>query len=82
MKYRTIETYTDSADLVLEYAADQLSDEELDVLHGECDYQDFLFTVINGETVISSNGGIVFAENSLEDFIRDAIEYAREEALA
>ena len=82
---KTITYYhNDVENLVRDYAPDKydkLDDDTKHSLSYQCDFEDFVFYVIDDETVVSTDGlnGDVIATEALEEFIEQAIKYAKEE---
>ena len=82
---KTITYYhNDVENLVRDYAPDEydkLDDDTKHSLSCQCDFEDFVFYVIDDETVVSTDGlnGDVIATDTLEEFIEQAIKYAKEE---
>lgn len=82
---KTITYYhNDVENLVSDYAPDEygkLDDETKNNLSHQCDFEDFVFYVIDNDTVVSTDGlnGDVIATDALEEFIEQAIKYAKEE---
>ena len=60
---------------------DSISSDTYDALDHQCDFEDFNFFVVNGEQVITADGlnGDVIGSLPLDDFIKEAIEYAMED---
>ena len=76
--------HNDVETLIEDYAPaiySSLSDEIKFNLSHLCDWEDFVFYVIDEETVYTVDGlnGDVLVENTLKYFIEQAIEYAQEE---
>ena len=78
--------YGDTLDhLVADYADDddwaELDEDTMFNIRHSVDYESFAFYVIDDKTVITADtlSGDVVAENTVKEFIRQAIEYAQEE---
>ena len=81
---KTITCYhNDVENLIKDYTLDydNLSEETKLNLSHQCDWEDWVFYVIDEETVYTVDGlnGDVLVENTLQYFIEQAIEYAQEE---
>ena len=74
----------DILSLIRDYAPEKLeglTKDQIDTIDSLCDWEDFLFVVTDNETVISADSinGDVFAENTLAEFIDQALEEAMKE---
>jgi len=86
MDIKSIYHFGRAWDLLQEYDGDvfdlsSLDDETLETMRCVDDWESFGYTVINGETVIitdGSDGGPVIGISSLEQFFSDTLAYARE----
>ena len=77
-KLTTIAHHRTAYAVMLNYFMDELeklSREQRSELDGVDDYEDFGYTVINGETLIMDDGGDVIAVESLQDFLKNTLEF-------
>ena len=85
MGFHEISTFTNPAELIREYYfGDPISDDVMFELDHVNDFESFWFLVINGETVVTYDvlNGYVYDTSSIEDYIRQLIEYATQEFAA
>ncbi len=81
MEFKTINIYRSPADLIRDYGSETFSDEIMDYLDHVNDFEPLYFLVINGSDVVTVDeiGGDVISTDPLQDFIRQSVEYAKEE---
>lgn len=81
MNFKTVETYTNTADIIREYFPGDVSDEIIDYMEHVNDFETFGFLVINGETVVMfyTLSGYVYYTAPLDEFMQEAIEEAKED---
>lgn len=80
---KKIEHYHDIESLLKDYLEgyDLLEEETKRNIEHMCDWEDFVFLVIDNETVITTDGlnGDVIGEDTLQEFMRLTLEEAQED---
>lgn len=81
MDFKTIETYSDAADIIREYYTGDVSDEILDYLEHVNDFDAIGLLVVNGSDVIMFDtiNGHVYGRMTLDEFMQLSIDTAKEE---
>ena len=84
LQIKSLCSFTSCLQLLEEYAPDyiaSLSDEEKDLLEGSDTWESLHYTVIDGQTVITSDdiSGDVFLVETLEEFKNQTADWLREE---
>ena len=81
MKIKTIANYSSPAELITENSDIKLTQEQFNILDGACDYDNYLFTLINDNIVVSSIDGSVYATETIQEFIKQSIDYTTGETI-